>query len=58
MLVFSGATVFSGDTVGLKKYSPVLKNSRNKTFFSMMNQPRWWFQIFFIFTLTWENDPI
>ena len=19
---------------------------------------RWWFQIFFIFTLTWGNDPI
>ena len=22
------------------------------------NQPGWWFQIFFIFTLTWGNDPI
>ena len=20
--------------------------------------PRWWFQTFFIFTLTWGNDPI
>ena len=22
------------------------------------SQARWWFQIFFIFTLTWGNDPI
>ena len=29
-----------------------------EVFFQYLKRTGWWFQIFFIFTLTWGNDPV
>ena len=52
-------------TVGIIKFNPemhrhlfIMNVDVNILFHSPKSKTRWWFQMFFIFTPTWGNDPI
>ena len=49
----SGLIGIGGDDLKAPVFRPIQSHSRVLAMF-----PRWWFQIFFIFTPTWGNDPI
>ena len=45
-------------TPGVAKEELLAEQVRDQKRMALDQEPGWWFQIFFIFTSTWGNDPI